>query len=151
MMLQLTYEFISQCPEQLIGLWYKKPHVKDRLGSVHTINYSNITGTTANIYGSIIGLPATIELIMTAFWSHLNELDWGPFYQHGLTSIPEWTSNYIHYKTWDKITFSFPNIPATEVWEWISNFIPHFIGHGNTYQCWDLSYSMLVKEVLLDK
>ena len=24
-----------------------------------------------------------------------------------------------------------------EVWEWISNFIPHFTGHVITYPCWD--------------
>ena len=29
---------------------------------------------------------------------------WGPFYQHGLTLIPAWISNYIHYKVWDEIT-----------------------------------------------
>ena len=26
---------------------------------------------------------------------------------------------------------------AFEVWEWISNFIPHFIGYMITYPCWD--------------
>ena len=32
-------------------------------------------------------------------------------------------------KRWDEITYSFPNFNgvAVEVWEWISNFIPHFI------------------------
>ena len=24
--------------------------------------------------------------------------NWGPFYYHGLTLIPTWISNYIHYK-----------------------------------------------------
>ena len=28
---------------------------------------------------------------------------WGPFYQHGLTLIPRWLSNYILYKVWDEI------------------------------------------------
>ena len=28
-------------------------------------------------------------------------------YQHGLTLIPAWISNYIHYKVWDEIAFSF--------------------------------------------
>ena len=36
---------------------------------------------------------------------------------------------------WDKITYSFPNFNGctVEVWEWISNFIPHFTGHVITY------------------
>ena len=40
---------------------------------------------------------------------------------------------------WDEITYPFPNFnsAAVEVWEWISNFIPHFNGHVNTYPCWD--------------
>ena len=29
---------------------------------------------------------------------------WCPFYKHGLTLIPAWISNYIHYKVWDEIT-----------------------------------------------
>ena len=29
-------------------------------------------------------------------------------------------------------------IPTTyEVWEWICNFIPHFIAHEITHPCWD--------------
>ena len=32
-----------------------------------------------------------------------------------------------------------------EVWEWISNFIPHFISGIITYPCWVLSWTMLVK------
>ena len=31
----------------------------------------------------------------------------GPFYQHGLTLIPAWISNYIYYKVWDEITYPF--------------------------------------------
>ena len=34
----------------------------------------------------------------------------GPFYQHGLTLIPAWISNYIHYKVWDEITYPFLNL-----------------------------------------
>ena len=38
-------------------------------------------------------------------------------------------NNYIHYKVWDEITYPFPNFNGTAVgvWEWISNFIPHFV------------------------
>ena len=54
-----------------------------------------------------------------------------PFYENGLTLIPAWISNYIHYKVWDEITDPFLNINSAtvEVKEWISNFIPHFSGH----------------------
>ena len=63
-----------------------------------------------------------------------------PFW-HGLTLIPLCKSNCIHYELWDEITYPFPNFNGctVEVWEWISNFIPHFIGHVVTYPCWDLS------------
>ena len=33
----------------------------------------------------------------------------GPFYLHGLTLIPAWISNYIHYKVWDEIAYPFLN------------------------------------------
>ena len=64
---------------------------------------------------------------------------WSPFYKHGLTLIPAWISNYIHYKVWDEFISPFPNFNsvAVEVWEWISNFVPHFTGHVITYLCWD--------------
>ena len=63
----------------------------------------------------------------------------GLFYQHVLTLIPMWISNYIHYELWDKITYPFPNFncAAVEVWEWISNFMPYFTGHVITYPYWD--------------
>ena len=32
----------------------------------------------------------------------------GPLYYHGLTLILIWTTNYIHYKVWDEITYPFP-------------------------------------------
>ena len=56
-----------------------------------------------------------------------------PFYSKGLTLIPTWISNYIHYM-WGEITYS-----IVEVWEWVSNFIPHLIGHVIAYPWWHLS------------
>ena len=51
--------------------------------------------------------------------------------------IPALISNYIRYKIWDEITYPFSNFhgAAVEVWECISNFIPHFTGHVITYTC----------------
>ena len=52
------------------------------------------------------------------------------------------TSRPVACKVWGEITYPFPNFnrATTEVWEWISNFIPHF-----NYPCWDQSQFMLVK------
>ena len=74
----------------------------------------------------------------------MNGIDFvqGPVYQHGLTFSEQGYSNYIHYKVWCAIIYSFPTV---EVWEWISNFILHFAGYVIHYPCWDQSYTMLVK------
>ena len=55
-----------------------------------------------------------------------------PFYKHGLTLIPAWISDHILSKVWDEIIYSFSNFNGctVEVWEWISNFIPHFTFHN---------------------
>ena len=48
-------------------------------------------------------------------------------------------NNYKHHTLWDEITYPFPNFNSctVEVWEWISNFIPHLARHVITYPCWD--------------
>ena len=35
---------------------------------------------------------------------------------YGLTLIPAWISNYIHYKVWDEITYPFLNFNGAEIW-----------------------------------
>ena len=40
---------------------------------------------------------------------------WVPFYCHGLTLIPAWISNCIHYKLWDEITYPFQNFNGCTV------------------------------------
>ena len=52
----------------------------------------------------------------------------GALYYHRLTL--EWVSNYINYKVRDKIAYPFPNCNSAAGWEWISNSIPYFTGHG---------------------
>ena len=49
----------------------------------------------------------------------------------GLTLIPTWISDYyIHHEVSDEIADPFPNFNCTvKVWEWISNFIPHFMAY----------------------
>ena len=63
--------------------------------------------------------------------------------------IPSWINSYIKYTVWDEITFLFPDFNGTtvEVWEWISNFIPHFTRHVITYPCLDWSSPILVRRV----
>ena len=62
-----------------------------------------------------------------------------PFYKPGLTLFPAWISNHMHYKVWDEITYPLPNFNCctADIWEWVSNFIPHFTGHVTTYPCWN--------------
>ena len=70
-----------------------------------------------------------IEMIhvYTPQFANENEI-WVPIYQHGLTLVVEWTSNYIHYKMWGETTYSFLNVNDTafEVWELMNNFLLHF-------------------------
>ena len=56
---------------------------------------------------------------------------------HGGQETSAWINNYIHYKVWNEITNPFPNFngATVEVWEWISNIVPYFIGHVITYPC----------------
>ena len=53
-----------------------------------------------------------------------------------LTLILAWISNYIHYNMWNEITFAF-NGGTIEIWEWISDYIPHFYKYVVTYPCLD--------------
>ena len=70
-------------------------------------------------------------------WAHcINNCD--PFHKHGLTLIPAWISNYMHYKMWDEILLILSlnfNGFTVEVCEWISNFFPHDTMHVITYPC----------------
>ena len=64
----------------------------------------------------------------------------GPFYKHGFTLLyhASLINNHIPRKVWDKITYPLPNFNGcnVEVWQWISNFIPHYIMVVITYPCW---------------
>ena len=65
----------------------------------------------------------------------------GPFLIILLILIPAWISNRMSSKVQDKIAYPFPNfnICTIEVWEWINNFMPHFLMDVITYPCWDQS------------
>ena len=40
----------------------------------------------------------------------------GQFYEYGITLIPAWMNNYIHYKVWDEISFSIPKLQRCNRW-----------------------------------
>ena len=63
---------------------------------------------------------------------------WGPFYKHGLTLIPAWTSNDMPSIEWGQITLPFPNFNGytVEVWEMGNCFHPTFIMGVIIYPCW---------------
>ena len=62
----------------------------------------------------------------------------GPILLTCFNLIPVWICDYIHYKSWDEITYPFPNFngATVEVWEWVSNFISRFTRHVITYPYW---------------
>ena len=63
-----------------------------------------------------------------------------PFYYDELLLIPAWISEHMSYKVWAEITYPISNFigAAVEVWEWINDFILHFIMEEITCPCWDL-------------
>ena len=80
--------------------------------------------------GSIYGSPHQVQyvvtqiLIDTIYWlqrrrtnamaSRIIAIN-GSFYYHGLTLIPAWISNYIHFNVWDEITYQFLNFNGCTV------------------------------------
>ena len=54
---------------------------------------------------------------------------------------------YDLFKVWDEITYPFWNFnsAAIDFWEYVSNFIPYFTGHVNTYPYYNQRYAMLKK------
>ena len=86
------------------------------------------------------------------FYSFDDSFGWAhaPLCNHGL--IPAWKSNLVSGKVSDEITYPFQVFKSAtvEVWEWISNSIPHFVKHGCNYlsmlltlsvACWSASMS----------
>ena len=64
------------------------------------------------------------HLYLVPYYTDLLEL----ILLNGLISIAAWINNYIYHKMSDETAYLYPNFngAAVEVWEWISNFIPHF-------------------------
>ena len=79
-----------------------------------------------------------------ALYGSVNWVTWTLFSWHELSLIPAWISNHMPCKVWDEITYRFPNFngATVEVWERISNFIPHFTMGVIIYPCWHWSLEM---------
>ena len=79
----------------------------------------------------------SFQTVLTCLTAHiyLTALLW--WYLSNKDLVTTWISYYIYYDVWVKITYSFPkfNGATVEVWEWLSNFIPHFTWHVVTYPC----------------
>ena len=53
--------------------------------------------STRGVYSSSTYMSA---LLWVTVWCLYSSYSCGPFYWHGLTLIPAWISNYIHYQVW---------------------------------------------------
>ena len=53
--------------------------------------------------------------------------------------LSAWISDHMPCKVWNEIIYPFPNCKGctVEVWERVSNFIPHFIMNVITHPCWN--------------
>ena len=82
---------------------------------------------------SCMPINKSVHVNMTRYVLGYHGRDWGL----QKCTFRAWISNHIHYNVRDEITYLSPNfIGGTEVWERISNFIPHSTGHVITYPCW---------------
>ena len=109
-------------------------HLDLHWSSVFALSYLVVPGA----YDS--GLIAKLPLQYSVFVKerHVNIKVHRTNMQHLYTSIiqdppllliPPRISNHMPGTVWDEITCPFPDVngATVEVWEWISNFIPHFI------------------------
>ena len=61
------------------------------------------------------GAPQLVSCLRLWLTRYVAITNGGPFYEHGLTLIPAWMSNYIHYTVWDEITYQFLNFNGATV------------------------------------
>ena len=79
-----------------VSMSYHNNVVLDRIGSVETFTKIKV-------------------VVLVNNYVHVAMFGSGPFYQHGLTLIPAWICNHIHYKVWDEITYPFLNFNGATV------------------------------------
>ena len=107
-------------------------------------NLHNIAATQ-NLYPRDLSSFVQISVRHNQFWNGCQGFRCH-FYSDGLTSVPAWMINYIHFKVRDEFTYQFPNFngATTEFWEWIRNVIPRFTGNEIYHPWWELSSPILV-------
>ena len=152
----MSLKYVPKCPidnfPALVHImaWRRrgdKPLSKPMMVSLRiysSLVHGKLNWNVANCRLSKISILATKSLLgarMSCYYT-LQNIWQGfavAFYRHGLTLIPAWISNYIHYDVWDEIAYPFPNGNGctVEVWEWMGKFIPYFTGHVITYPCCD--------------
>ena len=83
----------------------------------------------------------SFKILCITILQHSAKYCWALFYQHGLTLILAWISNYTHYNVWNQTTYPFLNFngATVELHEWRSNFNPHFTEHVIIYPYCDLN------------
>ena len=75
--------------------------------------------------------PRLDEWARLQSWARIIPAAQRPFFWYRINLILAWTSNYIYHK--DENSYPFPDFNFIELWDWISNIIPHFTGHVITY------------------
>ena len=89
---------------------------------------------------SIVCVKYTWILVFSAGWCFQGRASTsrGPFYKHGLTLIQAWVSNHMPSEVWGESKYPFKNFngATVEVWEWITNFIPHILMDVISYPWW---------------
>ena len=102
---------------------YRRCHGQRRLRTAEHNTVATWCGYQHSIVmkDDVISTPRAWPQIL---WAH-GEIQWGyirypqddraPFSWRGLTLIPAWIRNYIHYKMWGEITYSFLNFNGPTV------------------------------------
>ena len=104
-----TNHYLSQCwPRFLL------PYTVSRLQSIHIFQSENV-----------------LTIIITLQF----ESKAGSILLIGSTLIPPWINNHMQSKMYGEMSPEFPNFSGCtgEIWEWISNFIPHSLIDVITY------------------
>ena len=67
-----------------------------------TVNSTSVIEHKICIFSHKISTGFCFVLFILGIFSEYTR---SPFYKHGLTLVPVWINNYIHYKVWDEITY----------------------------------------------
>ena len=97
------------------------------------VRWISITNTVVfSMLSTLKAVGKQLSCYSEALMGHCNGVNLyhqGPLLLTCLNLMSALISNYVIIKLWDEFTYLFPNFNGctVEVWEWISNFIPHLI------------------------